>query len=224
MRAFYLVLLALLLAACSGPEADISGNDTPQTPDTPGTPPVLSKFQAPQSDAEDKENALLGSGGVASRMASARPEQPASTCGEGEEVIFACTMKSGKKASICVTEEGDTKFAQYRFGPAGKPAELAWPMSPADGRLAFKSVPYSGGGEGQLSFVKGDTRYVVFSRMVRTNFEPGEPNYPAIEDGILVLRGGSVLGELACADVAMPVQYALAEEYSEPAPEIFYAE
>lgn len=214
----------LLLAACNGPATDPVADKAAQfQPDT-------AEPDTADASPEELENALLGSGGVASRMASARPDQPPSTCQEGEDIIFACTMKSGKKASICVTGSGNTgqnekKFAQYRFGPADAPAELVWPMAPSDGKLAFKSVPYSGGGEAQISFVNGDTEYVVFSRMVRTNFEPGEPNYPAIEDGILIRRGGTVLGELGCGgDVEMPIQYALAEQYSDPAPEMIHAE
>lgn len=215
MRFFAISSTMLLLAGCSEPVSE-----NPTVPEA-----AISTEASVEAVAEEQENALLGSGGVASRMASARSNQPASTCDKDEEIIFACTMKSGKKASICVTGEGDDKFAQYRFGPDGKPAELAWPMTPQDGKLAFKSVPYSGGGEAQMSFIKGDTQYVVFSRVVRTNFEPGEPNNPAIEDGILVRRGGTVLGQLGCSgEVELPINYDLADKYGEPASEIIYAE
>lgn len=176
---------------------------------------------APNEAAKD---ASFGTGGVTTRMATSRPDQPQSECGAGEQTIFSCTMKSGKQASVCVAGDGAARFAQYRFGPANSAAELVWPASAEAGQLAFKSVPYSGGGEAQLSFTRGDTTYVVFSRVIRTNFAPGEPNNPAIEDGIMVLRGDTVLGELACsADVETPINYDLAEKYGEPAEVMFYA-
>lgn len=205
------ILAIFLLAACDGPVDD----------NTAGS----AQTNSPEATAEELENALLGSSGASSQTASAHADQPSSTCQEGEEIIFACTMKSGKTASICVTGQDDKKFAQYRFGPADAAAELVWPIAPSDGKLAFKSVPYSGGGEAQISFVNGDTEYVIFSRVVRTNFEPGEPNNPAIEDGILIRRGQTVLGELGCGnDVEMPIHYDLAEQYSDPAPAMIYAD
>ncbi|MGB7374035.1 hypothetical protein [Pontixanthobacter sp.] len=222
MRAPHAIVLVLLVAACRNHEAPGPDNGNPQTADTGH---AVSLSQASTAERENRAGALpVSSGGAAPPKPGARAGQLAPVCGADEQVIFACTMKSGKKASVCVADKGGTPFAQYRFGPADKPAELAWPMSPTDGRLAFKSVPYSGGGEAQISFTRGDTRYVVFSRVVRTNFTAGEPNYPAIDDGIMVLRGGSALGALMCADVAMPIQTALAEKYSDPAADMFYAE
>ena len=133
-------------------------------------------------------------------------------------------MKSGKHASVCVTGVGDAQFAQYRFGQLGRPVELVWPVSADAGVLALKSVAYSGGGEAQISFTRGDTTYVVFSRVIRTNFEPDEPNYPQIDDGIMVRRNGAMLGELLCENVDRPIDVNLAGQHMKPAAEMIYAD
>ena len=49
--------------------------------------------------------------------------------------------------------------------------------------------------------------------MVRTNFEAGEPNYPAITDGVIVQRGEEVLNLQVCGGEGdlTPVDYNVAE-------------
>ena len=210
---FLALMTALAATACS------------PSPEENEALPSSQSGETSMADEAPGDDELLGTDSDAAKMTAASPDQPGSVCKDGEEKVFSCTMKSGKRASVCVTGDGDAKFAQYRFGPAAGPAELVWPASADAGKLAFKSVPYSGGGEAQISFTRGDTTYVVFSRVIRTNFTAGEPNNPAISDGILVVRGGSILGELGCAGtVEMPVNYDLAEKYGSPAAEIIYAE
>ena len=134
-------------------------------------------------------------------------------CQKGEDRIFSCKTDGGKRIAVCASAAGKV---DYRFG-AAKP-ELVL----AGGQYA--SVPYSGGGEQQIAFDNGDVRYVVFSRMVRTNFTPGETNDPAISDGVIVLRKDKVLSVLACGGPdpdPMPVQTALAERHMKRQDELF---
>ncbi len=134
-------------------------------------------------------------------------------CKKDEDRIFSCNTDGGKRIAVCATAAGKT---EYRFG-AAKP-ELVL----TGGQYA--SVAYSGGGEQQIAFDNDATRYVVFSRMVRTNFTPGEPNDAAISDGVIVLRNDKVLSVLTCggpdAD-PMPVQMALADQHMKQQDELF---
>ncbi len=144
-------------------------------------------------------------------------------CSVKEPVIFSCQLKNRKTVSVCGTENGaGAKTAQYRFGYVGKAPELVWPEAAGKDRLTFASVPYSGGGEAQLSFSRGDVTYVVYSRVVRTNFKAGEPNNPEMSDGILVLKGKKTINDLVCADPGLvPVDYDLAAGYANHSDEAF---
>jgi hypothetical protein len=113
---------------------------------------------------------------------------PAQVCAAGETPLFACTLRDEKRVAVCGTAPGK---AEYRFG--GETTELVL----AGGERA--NVPYSGGSESQLAFTNGGTRYIVFSRMVRTGFGP-EGNNPAISDGVVVERGGKFLAIKLCDD------------------------
>lgn len=116
------------------------------------------------------------------------PKQSSAGCSDAETTIFACTVKGGKTVSVCST---GGKSATYRFGGNEPEIELQGG--------SWARVGYSGGGELQIAFDNDDTRYVVFSRTVRTNFEPGEPNEPAMSDGVIVLRGGKYAGMQLCS-------------------------
>lgn len=135
----------------------------------------------------------------------------AAQCTGQEETIFSCDIAGGKHLAVCVPERGK---AEYRFG--GDTLELTL----TGGQWA--SVPYSGGGEAQIAFSNGDTRYIVFSRMVRTNFTAGEPNDPAISDGVIVERGGEVISVKECGGLdLLPIQYSAAEEHLPKADDLF---
>lgn len=106
--------------------------------------------------------------------------------------------------------------AQYRYGQAGQRPELTWPDADSDDRLTFASVPYSGGGEAQLQFRRGDHQYIVYSRVIRTNFKAGEPNDPAMQDGVIVRRGGEIVARHACADPdVQSIDYEKAGRYAQ---------
>ena len=148
---------------------------------------------------------------------------PTSLCANGELAIFSCPVAGGDIASVCVTQDGQgTDFAQYRFGTAPDAVDLAWPKSAGQGQLAWASVAYSGGGEAQISFARGDIRYVVYSRIVRTNFTAGEPNNPEITDGVLVLDHGEPVAHKRCTGEALvPVQYDAAQDHLAEADTLF---
>ncbi|UYH53856.1 hypothetical protein N6L26_07160 [Qipengyuania sp. SS22] len=132
-------------------------------------------------------------------------------CAPEEERIFSCKVASGKRIAICGTGERE---AEYRFGESTPELVLR------GGRWA--SVPYSGGGEAQVAFASGTTRYIVFSRVVRTNFAAGEPNNPAISDGVMVLDGEKVIGLQLCDDAdIVSIDYDLAEAHFPRADELF---
>ena len=78
---------------------------------------------------------------------------------------------------------------------------------------AWASVPYSGGGEAQIKFENAGTHYIVFSQIIRTNFEPGEPNNPAINDGVAVFKDGAQIAKRICDDAQVkPIDYDAAEK------------
>lgn len=134
-------------------------------------------------------------------------------CQKGEDRIFSCKTSGGKRIAVCGTTAGKV---EYRYGPLNPELIL-------DGGQ-YASVGYSGGGEQQIAFDNGYVRYVVFSRMVRTNFTPSEPNDAAISDGVIVLRNDKVLSVLICggADAdPMPVQMALADQHMKQQDELF---
>lgn len=160
---------------------------------------------------------------------TARPENPPSAkqsgtglCSAGEAPLFSCTVTSGKIASVCETKSPAGKsFAQYRYGAAGAAPELAFPLSPEGAQLRWASVAYSGGGEAQIGFERGATTYVVFSRMVRTNFAADEPNNPEITDGVMVLQGGKSIATHRCNDDPLPIDYDRAEQLLEKSADLF---
>lgn len=171
---------------------------------------------AGEADRGEVRSGQDASGGPVSSTAieisaDAVPESSSVACTAEEEEIFSCRVKNGKRIAVCASED---RGGQYRFGKATPELVL-------DGGI-WAFTPYSGGGEAQIAFTKGAIRYVVFSRMVRTNFKAGEPNDPVFSDGVIVLDGEKVIGLQACEDPeAMPIQYAAAEAYFPTADELF---
>ena len=110
------------------------------------------------------------------------------SCAAEETTVFTCRLAGGKRVSVCGAGQGS---AHYRFGE--ETTELAL----AGG--AYANVMYSGGGENQIAFTNGTTRYIVFSRIVRTSFGE-EGNAPAISDGVVIEQGGRFLDIKLCED------------------------
>lgn len=166
----------------------------PQPPEPPTPPATPEQFgvEAPQSPAPSKIPAKVA-------------------CSSDEQTLFSCDLENGKRIAVCGAGEW---LGHYRYG--GDTAELEL----SGGKLA--NVMYSGGGESQIAFENGDYRYIVFSRIVRTNFKAGEPNKPAISDGLLVLRGEKLLASNLCkADGVQPVDINAANAIWEMEQELF---
>jgi hypothetical protein len=158
---------------------------------------------APQASASASADPLSADGA---------PQERAGTvaCAADETPIFACAFKDGKRVAVCGVGERD---GRYRYG--GAAPELAL----SGGRYAY--TMYSGGGENQIAFTNGDTRYIVFSRMVRTGFDENG-NRPAISDGIIIERGGQFLDIKLCDDPdLLPVQMDAAGAVWEEEAELF---
>lgn len=137
----------------------------------------------------------------------------AAACAADETPIFTCAFKDGKRIAVCGAGEWN---GHYRFG--GSTPEIAL----NGGQYAY--TIYSGGGEAQIAFANGDTRYIVFSRMVRTGFD-GNGNRPAISDGIVIERGGNFLDIKLCEDPdLLPVQLDAANAVWEEEGELFTEE
>jgi len=131
-------------------------------------------------------------------------------CRADEKPIFSCKFKDSKRVAVCGAGEWT---GHYRFGGAAPELELS------GGRYAY--TMYSGGGEGQIAFDNGKTRYVVFSRMVRTGFDENG-NRPAISDGIVIERGGKFLDIKLCEDPdLLPIQNEAANAIWEDDGELF---
>lgn len=192
----------VMLAACS--QAQPNARDDGSAP----------KVQTATPAAQSTRLAEVSAPGAAP------PAQPGkdNLCASGEPVIFSCLLDNGNALSVCAAAEaGGPRFAQYRYGPSREASELSFPARRQDGALRFLSVPYSGGGEAQLSFARGSASYVVYSRVMRTNFEAGEPNNPQFDDGVLVLNGGKIIANHRCeGDQLTSIDYDLAAKYAKP--------
>ncbi|MDJ0642857.1 MAG: hypothetical protein QNJ15_08570 [Erythrobacter sp.] len=193
MRVGFLALACLVIVSCGGEANDLDPEPQERTP-------ISTADNPPSPVAPVAESPAAAAGTI---PASCRPE---------EEKLFSCVVRGGSQLSVCANPEHGP---QYRFGK-GEGADLVL----SEGTWA--SVAYSGGGEAQIKFENGDTSYVVFSRIVRTNFEPGEPNNPAISDGVVVLRGEEVLAVNRCIDPdGDPIDYNLAERLLPRVDELF---
>lgn len=182
----------MMLAACApAPSKPASGNASSQ--------------QAPKSSEVSEDLSALAKPAPSTTL-------PPAACTAEETPIFSCTVKGGKRLSVCGAEPG---AVQYRFGDEGA-AELVLNGG------AFASVPYSGGGEAQIKFENGEASYIVYSQVIRTNFASGEPNNPAITDGVVVLKDGVQIAQIGCDDPnPKPIDYFAAEAFLPAAPKLF---
>ncbi|MXP25039.1 hypothetical protein GRI39_03120 [Altererythrobacter indicus] len=194
-----MMLTTCLLAGCS--KSEDSGQSK-----APAGAESAAPTTTPSAEAE------------ASPVAASTPDESKAwggKCAQGEEALFTCSLKNGRAVAVCKTGEGAGQgLVQYRYGKPDAEPELSWPQKSDDGKLTFASVPYSGGGEAQLSFARGAARYIVYSRVVRTNFKAGEPNDPAITDGVMVVENGKVKANYSCdGQVSKPVDVNLTTKY-----------
>lgn len=193
IRAFLAALaLSIGLSGCeAGPDAPDRGN--------PGTLPEL---------AMGSQTSAFSFAGIQPQATIAFQAAPAvrmpevsTSCSDSEDVLFSCRFDSGKQLSVCADDKDKT---HYRFGKETPEMALIG--------TSWASVPYSGGGEAQIKFTNGDTDYIVFSRVIRTNFTPDEPNNPEFSDGVMVVRKGKLLSKMSCnGDDLVPINYSKAE-------------
>ncbi len=147
----------------------------------------------------------------------------AAGCSRAEKPIFICKLKDGDLLSVCATGGTGPAYAQYRIGKPGHAAKLTIPTKAGGTLPKFASVPYSGGGEAQMAFTSGSFSYIVYSRVIRTNFEAGKPNNPKFEDGVMVVKGGKLVKDQQCVGEAKrPLDYNLALQYGQKINDIFY--
>ena len=203
MRAMILIGAAsLALAGCDNTAGD--GADQLDTQD------LEASADAPAPDAPETSTMDDATSAEAAMRDMAQPV----ACGRGERPLFFCEA-GRKQIAVCgVTDEAGKPQAQYRYG--SDTAEMVL----NGGR--FANVPYSGGGESQIEFVNDATRYIVYSRTVRTNFEPGEPNDPAFTDGVMVVRGGKVLSDRQCTGEPKSVGVMAGDDYGGVTSELFH--
>ncbi len=189
MRLALVSLSLLLLPACDSAEPTVE-RAMPVAPELAATEALPAPDYTPTAEE------------LAHFSPNPAPPRPGGIgCTADEEAIFACTLENGKRVAVCSDTPG---LAQYRYGGDGPELVLA------GGELGI--VGYSGGGESQIAFDNDGYRYVVFSRMVRTNFTADEPNYPAISDGVVLLEGERLADLHRCDDPhVLPVQYDAAE-------------
>ncbi len=186
MRVLGTACLVLALTGCASENPDSPPASDGSAPEAPGP----------------AEQSQTGEAAVATDASAPSAKTKPVACQANEEALFSCTATNGKLIAVCGSGRGNV---EYRYGKGD--SELA--LSAAE----WASVAYSGGGEAQIAFDNGDTRYIVFSRIVRTNFKAGEPNYPAITDGVIVQRGEKVLNLQVCGGEGdlKPVDYNVAE-------------
>lgn len=110
-------------------------------------------------------------------------------CGNNEQVIFSCSMKSSKKIlSVCSSKSlnDENSYLQYRFGKSGK-VEFQFPDDRSNSIKQFKQTHYFRAkvDRRELIFQNKDVQYSVFS-----SFE-GEESPPIKEAGVIVQKGSS---------------------------------
>ncbi|WP_092157391.1 hypothetical protein [Bosea sp. CRIB-10] len=117
-------------------------------------------------------------------------------CQPSETAIFSCAIGS-KIASLCASPDLGPRQGRltYRFGRKGA-MELIHPEAPMPPDQAFSTAVVGDAGFGGdiVRFGRGDTRYTLYSIIVKGQGE---------RDGVLVARGGRRLADLKCRDFAL---------------------
>jgi hypothetical protein len=120
-------------------------------------------------------------------------------CTKGEVTVFECRIGK-KKVSACAGGVGSSsKFVQYRYG-AERKTELKLPKNShvRNSFVNFSRAIYSGGGETQIRFSRGEYSYIIYDRVQRSNFSIGKGNDPKFDSGIIIVKGKTVLSNRQC--------------------------
>lgn len=201
MRTILLATAALVLSACN--QAD-NGADQLDTADLD----TQAQTPTPAPTAPDDQQDLA-------QRTIEEMAQPVA-CSAPERTLFFCEAGRAQIAVCGTTDMEGRPNAQYRYGV--DQAELVL----SNGR--FASVPYSGGGEAQIEFASGTTRYIVYSRTVRTNFAAGEANNPEFTDGVMVVRDGETVADRQCTARTRSIDVVAGEDYGGVRDRLFYPE
>jgi len=78
-------------------------------------------------------------------------------CKAREETVF---LPPGNRKTRFRVRNSAGKICSLSLRDAGKAAELLWPAAHSGAVLQWGSAPYSGGGETQINFARGNSRYV----------------------------------------------------------------
>lgn len=127
-------------------------------------------------------------------------DQPLYLCQPDEQLIFGCEIEH-KLLSVCASADVSktSGYVQYRFGKPGK-IELTYPATKVapQGKFFLASAGFSGGGANIIRFNNSGYEYLVFDRMRRTNFTPGEPHDAEFHAGIVTRRHGKITSTRLC--------------------------
>lgn len=109
-------------------------------------------------------------------------------CAEDEMVSFSCGVGS-KTLSVCALAD-DT--LSYRFGtPERVELEITAPVH-------FSRAAYSGGGEGNLTFVTGRYKYVVYSSISNGDRLADGSRHKIERAGVYVVKDDNLLADIPC--------------------------
>ena len=109
-----------------------------------------------------------------------------SLCKAGETPLFSCPIDR-KVVSIC----SDGAKATYYFGSPDHIELSSQALSMADHM-------FSGGGETQISFSRGEYGYIVYDKTIRTSFSADEQNDPESTSGLVVQKNGKTVSTKQC--------------------------
>ena len=126
---------------------------------------------------------------VAVSRAMAATSDP-SLCKAGETPLFSCAIEH-KLVSIC----SDGAKATYYFGSPTHVELSSQALSIAD-------RTFSGGGETQISFNRGDYDYIVYDKTTRTSFSTDGRNDPDFSSGLVVQKDGKTVSTRQCGSSA----------------------
>mgnify|MGYP000073639969 CR=1 FL=1 len=205
--------VAFALAACDGATAEkAEADETLAATEDEAADSEDAAAETDDAEAESAGDAAEDDSADEAEDAAPAPQRVA--CGRGEANLFSCTA-GNKRIAVCgVTNAQGQRTAQYRFG-SGNGAEIT-----LDGGR-FANVAYSGGGESQIEFANGATRYIVYSRTVRTNFDE-RGNMPEFTDGVVVVSNGRRIANRECTGNVESVDVMSGDSYGGVASELFF--
>lgn len=130
-------------------------------------------------------------------------DQQKALCRPNEAVIASCSI-GHKSVSVCGAKNGSPS---YRFGTPQKIEIEAHHI-----RMARRA--YSGGGETQILVRNNAYKYILYDRMVRSNFNSSGENDPEFLSGLLVMKSGKVVQSRLCSsNNEVFIKSRVAEEY-----------